>query len=98
MDSAAAEAALARIAEPLALSTLDATWVVYDIVCESMAAAARVHIVEKGRDSRRYAMIAMGGAGPAHAARVARKLGASARCWCRPPRAPPRPWASWWRR
>ncbi len=75
LDAAAAEAALARIAEPLALSTLDATWVVYDIVCESMAAEARVHIVRKGRDPRRYAMVAMGGAGPAHAARVARKLG-----------------------
>ncbi len=36
--------------------------------------AARVHIVEKGRDPRRYAIVAMGGAGPAHAARVARKL------------------------
>ncbi len=40
-----------------------------------MAAAARVHIVEKGRDPRRYAMVAFGGAGPAHAARVARILG-----------------------
>ena len=45
------------------------------IVCENMAAAARVHIVEKGRDPRRYAMVGFGGAGPAHAARVARILG-----------------------
>src|SRR5207245_4512087 len=44
-------------------------------VCDSMAAAARVHIVEKGRDPRRYAMVGFGGAGPAHAARVARILG-----------------------
>ena len=36
---------------------------------------ARVHLVEKGRDPRRYAMVAFGGAGPAHAARVARILG-----------------------
>jgi len=48
---------------------------VYEIVSENMASAARVHIVEKGRDPRRYAMVAIGGAGPAHAARVARKLG-----------------------
>jgi N-methylhydantoinase B/oxoprolinase/acetone carboxylase alpha subunit len=40
-----------------------------------MAAAARVHIIEKGRDPRRYAMVGFGGAGPAHAARVARILG-----------------------
>src|SRR6185369_479952 len=50
-------------------------WGVYTIVCESMAAAARVHIVERGRDPRRYAMVGFGGAGPAHAARVARALG-----------------------
>src|SRR6185369_8163870 len=50
-------------------------WGVYTIVCESMAAAARVHIVERGRDPRRYAMVGFGGAGPAHAARVARILG-----------------------
>ena len=40
-----------------------------------MAAAARVHIVETGRDPRGYAMVAMGGAGPLHAAAVAEKLG-----------------------
>src|SRR2546427_302630 len=73
LDRAAAEAAMARVAEPLRLSTLEAAWGVYTIVCESMAAAARVHIVEKGRDPRRYAMVGFGGAGPAHAARVARR-------------------------
>ena len=75
LDEKAAEAALSRVAEPLALSAIEAAWGIYDIVCESMAGAARVHIVEKGRDPRRYALVAMGGAGPAHAARVARKLG-----------------------
>ena len=40
-----------------------------------MAAAARVHLVEKGRDPRGYAMVGFGGAGPAHAAAVARILG-----------------------
>ncbi|MDP6603378.1 MAG: hydantoinase B/oxoprolinase family protein, partial [Rhodospirillales bacterium] len=38
-------------------------------------AAARGHIVEKGRDPRRYAVVGMGGAGPAHVGRVARILG-----------------------
>ena len=60
---------------PLGLSTVEAAWGIYSIVCESMAAAARVHLVEKGRDPRRYAMVGFGGAGPAHAARVARVLG-----------------------
>ena len=42
-----------------------------------MAAAARVHLVEKGKDPRDYAMVGFGGAGPAHAADVARVIGVS---------------------
>ena len=75
LDTAAAESAMARLAAELDLSVADAAWGIYDLVSENMAGAARVHIVEKGRDPRRYAMVAMGGAGPLHAARVARKLG-----------------------
>ena len=75
LDKTAAETAMTTIAEPLSMQAIEAAWGIYDIVCENMAAAARVHVVEKGRDPRRYAMVAMGGAGPAHAARVARKLG-----------------------
>ena len=75
LDRGAAEAALARLGEQLGLSPIDAAWGVHAVVSESMASAARVHIVEKGRDPRRFAMVAFGGAGPAHAARVARTLG-----------------------
>ena len=75
LDGAAAETAIDGIGEPLGLTAVETAWGIYEIVCESMAGAARVHIVEKGHDPRRYAMVAMGGAGPAHAARVARKLG-----------------------
>src|SRR5262245_11583029 len=70
-----AEAAIAALAGSLGLGPVATAWGIYEIVCENMAAAARVHIVEKGRDPRRYAMVAFGGAGPAHAARVARILG-----------------------
>src|SRR5207253_2061820 len=70
LDPTAAAAAMSHLAEPLGLSALEVAWGVYTIVCENMAAAARVHIVEKGRDPRRYAMVGFGGAGPAHAARV----------------------------
>ena len=77
LDRASAEAAMQSVAEPLGLTTLDAAWGIYTIVCENMAAAARVHIIEKGRDPRRYAMVGFGGAGPAHAARVAKILGVS---------------------
>ena len=75
LDPVAAEAAMAGLAARLGLSIAAAAWGVYDLVSENMAGAARVHIVEKGRDPRRYAMVAMGGAGPLHAARIARKLG-----------------------
>ena len=75
LDRAAAESAMTALAAALGLSVEEAAWGIYDLVSENMAGAARVHIVEKGRDPRRYAMVAMGGAGPLHAARVARKLG-----------------------
>ena len=77
LDTQAAEAAIREVAEPLGLSPLAAAWGIYDIVAENMASAARVHIVEKGADPRRFAMVAMGGAGPVHAAHVANKLGVS---------------------
>ena len=77
LDQVAADVAVGDIAAKLSLATVEAAWGIYDIVCENMAAATRVHVVGKGRDPRRYAMVAMGGAGPVHAARVARKLGVS---------------------
>jgi 5-oxoprolinase (ATP-hydrolysing)/N-methylhydantoinase A len=77
LDKAAAEAALGRLGAKLGLSAIEAAAGIHAIVCETMAGAARVHLVEKGRDPRRHAMVAFGGAGPAHAARVARILGLS---------------------
>ena len=66
-----------QLGRELSISWLEAAWGAFELVCENMASAARVHIVEKGCDPRNYAMVSMGGAGPAHAARVARKLGIS---------------------
>ena len=40
-----------------------------------MASAARVHIAERGRDPRRYALVCTGGGGPVNGYGVARKLG-----------------------
>ena len=72
LDLDAARRAIATVAEPLGLSAEQAAWGIHKVVVESMAAAARVHLVEKGKDPRRYAMVGFGGAGPAHAADVAR--------------------------
>jgi 5-oxoprolinase (ATP-hydrolysing) len=75
LDREAAERALECIGAKLGMSAIDTAWGVHRMVVENMAAAARIHIVEKGRDPRAYAMVGFGGAGPAHAAEVARVLG-----------------------
>ena len=75
LDLAAARAAVATVEEPLGLTVEQAAWGIHRVVVESMADAARVYLVERGKDPRRYAMVGFGGAGPAHAAEVARALG-----------------------
>jgi N-methylhydantoinase A len=69
-----AEAALARLAAGLELTLTQVAWGICNIVNENMAAAARIHIAEKGHDPREFAMVATGGAGPVHVVEVARKL------------------------
>jgi 5-oxoprolinase (ATP-hydrolysing) len=75
LDAAAAWDAISRVAAPLGLSVEQAAWGIHKVVVEGMADAARVYLVERGKDPRRYAMVGFGGAGPAHAAEVARALG-----------------------
>lgn len=72
---AAVDAMMRAIGEPLGLDVEAAAFGVSEIVDESMAAAARAHAVEQGKDVRRRTMIAFGGAAPLHAARLAEKLG-----------------------
>ncbi len=75
LDQGACERALARLAEPLGLDADRLAAGIRDVVNETMTAAARVHIAERGRDPRNYALLATGGGGPVHAAELARKLG-----------------------
>jgi N-methylhydantoinase A len=63
-----------KIARPLGVDLLRAAWGIHQVVNENMANAARIHLVEKGRDPRDYNLIAFGGAGPVHAYRVAERL------------------------
>lgn len=74
-ESAARKAMEAAVGEPLSMSAEDAADAVSEIVDENMASAARAHAVEQGKDIRRRALIAFGGAAPLHAARLAEKLG-----------------------
>lgn len=63
------------IAQPLGLSVGRAAWGVHAMVNSSMERALRIVSIERGRDPRAYAMVAFGGAGPIHAARLARAVG-----------------------
>jgi N-methylhydantoinase A len=75
LDRAKAEEAIRqRVAEPLGVDLTRAAWGMHHVVNENMANAARIHLVERGRDQRRYSLIAFGGAGPVHAYRVAERL------------------------
>ncbi len=60
---------------PLGLSPELAAYAVHEMVCETMASAARVHAVERGADLGGHTFVAFGGAAPLHAARVAEKIG-----------------------
>ncbi len=75
IDMAAAEASLDCLAASASLSRAEIAQGIRDVVNETMASAARVHIAERGKDPRRYALLATGGGGPLHGADVARKLG-----------------------
>ena len=52
-----------------------AAWGIHLVATSNMENALRLVSVERGRDPRRYAMVAFGGAGPLHAARLARSIG-----------------------
>jgi N-methylhydantoinase A/oxoprolinase/acetone carboxylase beta subunit len=75
LDRAKAESAIAReVARPLGLTVEEAALGIYRIACGQMAEAMRVHLAERGKDPRRYSLVAFGGAGPVHACEVARAL------------------------
>lgn len=67
-----------RVADRLGLSVEAAAWGIHQIVNESMANAARVHVLERGHDPHRFPIFAFGGAGPVHGFRIAQALGAPA--------------------
>src|SRR5205823_14470682 len=52
LDRDAALEALAKLGQKIGLSALEAAHGIHEIVTENMAAAARIHLVEKGKDPR----------------------------------------------
>ncbi|MEC8201312.1 MAG: hydantoinase/oxoprolinase family protein [Pseudomonadota bacterium] len=63
-----------KLANVTGLSVEEVAAGIHTIVNENMASATRMYIAEKGRDPRRYALIASGGAGPVHAYGMAKLL------------------------
>jgi N-methylhydantoinase A len=75
LDRTASERAIrGRIAEPLGLSLEEAAAGVYDLVNVTMAAGVREISVRRGLDPRDFPLVVAGGAGPLHAAEIAREL------------------------
>jgi N-methylhydantoinase A len=74
LDVGAARRAIARVAEPLGMTETEAASGVYEIVNANMAGALSVVSVERGHDPREFVLVVAGGAGPIHAAAIARDL------------------------
>jgi len=75
LDRAASERALEeRLASPLGIAVHEAAAGVYDLVNVTMASGVREISVRRGLDPRDFPLVVAGGAGPVHAAAIAREL------------------------
>jgi N-methylhydantoinase A len=68
------QAAIGRLAQTLGLGVMETAQGIISVVTANMAKAIRVISVQRGHDPRDYALMAFGGAGPLHAARLACEL------------------------
>ena len=69
-----ARASIARLADQLGMGVMETAQGIISVVTANMARAIRVVSVQRGHDPRDYTLAAFGGAGPLHAARLAREL------------------------
>ena len=77
LDKSASEKAMnAKVAQPLGTAVIEAAFGIHDLINETMAAAAKTHIAEKGGNPNIVTISAFGGAGPVHAYGLAKKIGA----------------------
>ncbi len=74
IDAPAADQAIDHLASGLSLRREDVAQGIIALVTANMVRAIRVISVERGYDPRDYTLVAFGGAGPLHAARLAREL------------------------
>jgi N-methylhydantoinase A/oxoprolinase/acetone carboxylase beta subunit/N-methylhydantoinase B/oxoprolinase/acetone carboxylase alpha subunit len=71
---AAREVIATKIAKPAGMTVEDAAYGIYAVATSTMIRAIRAVTVERGRDARDYTLVAFGGAGPLHAAELARAM------------------------
>ena len=74
IDQTKAREAIAGLAATLGLGIMETAQGIISVATANMAKAIRVISVERGYDPRDYVLMAFGGAGPVHAARLAREL------------------------
>ena len=77
LERRAAELAISRLASELGLELMACAEGIVRVAEAEMLAALRVMTVERGIDPRGFALMPFGGAGPLHAAALARELGIS---------------------
>jgi len=77
VDPEAAYEAVGRVSETLGMSTEETALGILRIANATMERALRRVSVERGHDPRNYVLVPFGGAGPLHAAGLAKALGAS---------------------
>jgi N-methylhydantoinase A len=66
--------AIGKLAQRLGLGLMETAQGIISVVTANMAKAIRVISVQRGHDPRDYTLMAFGGAGPLHAARLAKEL------------------------
>jgi N-methylhydantoinase A len=75
LDATALDDAMDALGERIGLAPLELAASIVEIANENMASAIKMVSLERGHDPRRFSLLAFGGAGPLHAAAVARVLG-----------------------
>ena len=76
LDTAAAEAALARVGAPLGLDGKQTAAAALQIIDSQMADAIWLTLTQQGHDPREFSLYGFGGGGGLHGAAIARELGA----------------------
>lgn len=75
LDKSQARCAVTQVADRLGLDEVQCASGILQIVNTQMAVDLRLALQEQGQDPRKFTLIAFGGAGPLHAATLARSVG-----------------------